>query len=354
MPTPAYAVFDPTSPLRPTTIERRAPGPGDVAIDILFCGVCHSDLHFGRSEWFPVTYPMIPGHEIIGRVTAVGGDVRKFKVGQLAGVGCLVDSCRACPSCREHLENYCTGGMVLTYGSPDAKSGGMTAGGYSTDIVVDQDFVLSVPENLDPAGAAPLLCAGITTYSPLRHWNVGKGSRVGVVGLGGLGHMAIKLASAMGAEVTVFTTSPGKGADAKQLGAAHVVVSKDETQMAAVAGTLDFILDTVAASHNLDPLVNALKRDGVMCLVGVPPTPHPSPSVMPLVFSRRTIAGSLIGGIAETQEVLDFCGNHGITAQVEVIPMQEINTGWDRMLKGDVKFRFVIDMQSLRSPGSAD
>jgi uncharacterized zinc-type alcohol dehydrogenase-like protein len=348
MPTSAYALFDATSPLRATTIARRAPGPGDVAIDILYCGVCHSDIHFARSEWFPATYPVIPGHEIVGRVTAVGGDVTAFKVGQLVGVGCLVDSCRTCPSCRAHLENYCTGGMVLTYGSPDTKLGGMTAGGYSTEIVVDQDFVVSIPENLDPAGAAPLLCAGITTYSPLRHWNVGEGSRVGVVGLGGLGHMGIQLAAAMGAEVTGFTTSPGKVRDAKALGASQVVVSTDKGEMAGMGGMLDFILDTVAASHDLDPLVNALRRDGVMCLLGVPPAPHPSPAVLPLVFGRKTIAGSLIGGLAETQELLDFCGAHRITAHVEVIPMQEINTGWERMLKGDVKFRFVVDMASLR------
>ncbi|MEZ4378874.1 MAG: NAD(P)-dependent alcohol dehydrogenase [Gemmatimonadales bacterium] len=350
MPTAAYGVADATAPLAPVTIERRAPGPKDVAIDILYCGVCHSDLHFARSEWFPASYPVIPGHEIVGRVTAVGGDVTKFKTGQLVGVGCLVDSCRTCPSCQEHLENYCTTGMVMTYGSPDPVMGGMTAGGYTTDIVVDQDFVLSIPENLDPAGAAPLLCAGITTYSPLRHWNVGKGSKVGVVGIGGLGHMAIQLANAMGAEVTVFTTSPGKAEDARKLGASHVVISKDEEQMNAVAGTLDFIIDTVAAGHNLDPLVAALKRDGVLCLVGVPANdnPHPSPAVMGMIFGRKTIAGSLIGGLKETQEMLDFCGTHGITAEIEQIPMQEINTAWDRMLKGDVKYRFVIDMQSMK------
>ncbi len=348
MPTPAYAAFDATSPLGPTTIVRRSTGARDVAMDILYCGVCHSDIHFARSEWFPASYPLVPGHEIIGRVTAVGEDVTAFTPGQLVGVGCLVDSCRTCPSCRDDLQNYCTGGMVMTYGSPDTRMGGMTAGGYSTEIVVDQDFVLSIPENLDPAGAAPLLCAGITTYSPLRHWNVGTGSRVGVVGLGGLGHMGIQLAAAMGAEVTVFTTSPAKAREATALGAAHVVASRDQGAMAAAAGSLDFILDTVAASHDLDPYLGALRRDGVMCLVGVPPTPHPSPAIMPLVFGRKTIAGSLIGGIAETQELLDFCGAHGITAQVELIPMQAINAGWARMIEGDVKFRFVIDMASLR------
>jgi uncharacterized zinc-type alcohol dehydrogenase-like protein len=269
-------------------------------------------------------------------------------VGQLVGVGCLVGSCRTCASCRANLENYCTGGMVLTYGSPDPVMGGMTYGGYSTDVVVDEHFVLAIPANLDPAGAAPLLCAGITTYSPLRHWTVGPGSAVGVVGLGGLGHMAIQLAAAMGADVTVFTTSPGKVADALELGAQRAVVSTDASAMAAAAGTLDFIIDTVAAPHALDPLVTALKRDGVLCLVGVPPTPHPSPSAMGLIFGRKTIAGSLIGGIQETQEMLDFCGAHGITADIEVIPMQEINSAWERMLKGDVKYRFVIDMASLR------
>jgi uncharacterized zinc-type alcohol dehydrogenase-like protein len=353
MTTPAFAAFDATSPLRGISIERRTPGSSDVAIDILFCGVCHSDLHFARSEWFPATYPVVPGHEIVGRVTAVGAGVTRFQVGQLVGVGCLVGSCRTCPSCQQNLENYCTGGMVMTYGSPDPVMGGMTLGGYSTDIVVDEHFVLSIPENLDPAGAAPLLCAGITTYSPLRHWNVGPGSNVGVVGLGGLGHMAIQLAAAMGAEVTVFTTSPAKVADAQELGAAHVVISKDADAMAAATGTLDFSINTVAAPHSLDPFVNALKRDGVMCLVGVPPTPHPSPSVMGLVFGRKTIAGSLIGGIQETQEMLDFCGAHGITADIEVIAMNEINTAWDRMLKGDVKYRFVIDMASLKRPQAA-
>jgi uncharacterized zinc-type alcohol dehydrogenase-like protein len=348
MPTAAYAAFDATSPLSGTTIERREPGAHDVAIDILFCGVCHSDLHFARSEWFPANYPVIPGHEIVGRVTAVGSDVTRFKTGQLVGVGCLVDSCRTCPSCREHLENYCTGGMVMTYGSPDPVMGGMTAGGYSTDIVVTEDFVLSIPENLDPAAAAPLLCAGITTFSPLRHWNVGPGSRVGVVGLGGLGHMAVQLAAAMNAEVTVFTTSPAKAADAASLGAAHTVVSTDAAAMQRAAGTLDFIVNTVAARHELDPLLSVLKRDGVLCLVGAPPTPHPPHSAMDLIFHRKSIAGSLIGGIQETQEMLDFCGKHGITAHTETIRMDEINTSWERMLKGDVKYRFVIDMASLK------
>lgn len=348
MATAAYAAFDATSPLRGTTIERRAPGPHDVAIDILFCGVCHSDLHFARSEWFPANYPVIPGHEIVGRVTAVGADVTRFRKGQLVGVGCLVDSCRTCSSCLDHLENYCTGGMMMTYGSPDPVMGGMTAGGYSTDIVVTEDFVLSIPGNLDPAAAAPLLCAGITTFSPLRHWNVGPGSRVGVVGLGGLGHMGVQLAAAMGAEVTVFTTSPAKAADAAGLGATSTVVSTDTAAMKKAEGSLDFMLNTVAARHELDPLLSALKRDGVLCLVGVPPTPHPPHSAMDLIFHRKSIAGSLIGGIRETQEMLDFCGQHGITASTETIRMDQINTAWERMLKGDVKYRFVIDMESLK------
>lgn len=348
MPTAAYAAFDATSPLRSTIIERRAPGPHDVAIEILFCGVCHSDLHFARSEWFPPTYPVIPGHEIVGRVTAAGADVKRFKTGQVVGVGCLVDSCRTCPSCLDHLENYCTGGFTMTYGSTDPVMGGMTAGGYSTDIVVNEDFVLSIPENLDPAAAAPLLCAGITTFSPLRHWDVGPGSKVGVVGLGGLGHMAVQLAAAMGAEVTLFTRSPAKSADAVNFGATRTVLSTDATALKRAEGTFDFILDTVSAQHLLDPLLSALARDGVLCLVGVPPTPHPPHSAMDLIFHRKSIAGSLIGGIQETQEMLDFCGEHGISAKIEVIRMDEINAAWERMLRSDVKYRFVIDMGSLR------
>jgi len=347
MPTAAFAAFDATTPLKAHTIDRREPGPTDVAIDILFCGVCHSDLHMVRSEWFPGAYPMVPGHEIVGLVTQIGMDVRDVKVGDLVGVGCLVDSCGECPSCHEQLENYCSGGFTMTYGSPDPISGGFTYGGYSKAIVVDEHFVVRVPENLDPAGAAPLLCAGITTYSPLKHWKVGPGSKVGVVGLGGLGHMAVQLAAAMGAEVTVFTTSKGKIEDAKELGATHVVISKDADQMAAAAGTLDFIVNTVAASHDLDAYMNILTRDGTMVLVGVPATPHAGPSVMPMVFGRKSIAGSLIGGLEETQEMLDFCGMHGITADIELIRMDEINTAYERMLKGDVKYRFVIDMASM-------
>ena len=348
--TNAFAAFSPTTPLALHTITRRTPGPTDVAIDIEFCGVCHSDLHFLSGEWGAIPYPAIAGHEIVGHVTAVGSDVTKFAVGDAVGVGCLVDSCRTCPSCQEGLENYCTTGFTGTYMSVDKHTGGPTYGGYSTDITVDQDFVLRLPKNLDLASAAPLLCAGITTYSPLRHWKVGPGQKVGVVGIGGLGHMAIKLAAAMGAEVIVFTTSPGKAADARALGASDVVISTDAEQMKKYAGQLAFILNTVAASHDLDALIGCLKRDGTMCLVGVPATPHPSPGVMAMIFGRRSIAGSLIGGIPETQEMLDFCGKHGITAEIELIAMQEINTAYERMLRSDVKYRFVIDMASLKQP----
>lgn len=349
MPTPAYAAFDASAPLRPHTIERREPGDRDVAIAITHCGVCHSDIHFARGEWFGIEYPIVPGHEIVGTVTAVGKAVSRFAVGDTVGVGCLVNSCRTCPSCRDGLEQYCTGGFTMTYGSPDPQLGGHTHGGYSAAIVVDQDFVLTIPGNLDPAGAAPLLCAGITTYSPLRYWSVDAGSRVGVMGLGGLGHMAVQLAAAMGAEVTVITTSRWKAADATALGAAHTLVSGDAAAMKDAAGSLDLILNTVPAPLDLDPYVAALRRDGTLVHLGVPPEPHQANQVMPMVFGRRAIAGSLIGGLAETQEMLDFCGKHGITAQIETIPMQQINAGWDRMLRNDVKYRFVVDMGSLKS-----
>ncbi len=346
-PTPAFAAFAADQPLAPHSIERRTPGAKDVAIAIEFCGVCHSDLHFLRGEWGPIPYPAVAGHEIVGRVTAVGPEVAGFKVGDLVGVGCLVDSCRTCPSCTEHLENYCTTGNVQTYGGTDSVLGGPTYGGYSKAIVVDERFVLRIPANLDPAAAAPLLCAGITTYSPLRHWKVGPGSKVGVVGLGGLGHMAVKLAAAMGAQVTVFTTSPGKAAAAKALGAHDVVVSSNPDEMKRVAGSLTFILNTVAAAHSLDPFIACLSRDGTMCLLGAPPTPHPSPAVFQFIFGRRSLAGSLIGGLKETQEMLDFCGQHGITSDIERISMPEINGAYERLLKGDVKYRFVVDMKSL-------
>jgi len=345
----AYAAPAATSPLGPLSIQRRDPGPTDVALEVLFCGVCHSDLHFARNEWGFTVYPCVPGHEIVGRVTAVGAKVSRFRVGQTVAVGCMVDSCRECASCRDGLENYCEKGSTFTYNSPDKfGTGPHTFGGYSTAMTVDQAFVLSVPETLDPAGAAPLLCAGITTYSPLRHWRVGRGTRVGVVGLGGLGHMALKLAHAMGAEVTLFTTSPGKAEDARRLGAHNIVISRDEAQMGKAANSLDFIVNTVSASHDLNPLMNCLRRDGAMCLVGAPEHPHPPINVMGLIFQRRALAGSLIGGIRETQEMLDFCCTHKIVSDIERIPMQKINEAYERMLKSDVRYRFVIDLASLK------
>ncbi|WP_347557113.1 NAD(P)-dependent alcohol dehydrogenase [Robbsia sp. KACC 23696] len=344
-----YAVQSPTTPFAPFDFQRRDTGPNDVRIDIQYCGVCHSDLHTARGEWAGTVYPNVPGHEIVGTVAEVGKDVTKFKVGDRVGVGCMVDSCRSCAACNEGLEQYCEGpgGFVGTYNGPDKHTNGVTYGGYSSSIVVDEAFTLRVPENLDLAAAAPLLCAGVTTYSPLRHWKVGPGQKVGVVGLGGLGHMGVKLAVAMGAKVVLFTTSAGKVEDAKRLGAHEVVISKDEAQMAAHANSFDFILNTVAASHNLDQFTALLKRDGVLTLVGVPEHAHPSPSVANLIFKRRTIAGSLIGGIAETQEMLDFCGEHNITSDIEMIRMDQIEEAYGRMLKSDVKYRFVIDMASL-------
>lgn len=350
IPASAYAAFDPHSPLKYWDFERRDVRPDDVEIDIHFCGVCHSDLHAAKGEWGDVNRPFVPGHEIVGRVAAVGVEVAKYKVGDLVGVGCLVDSCLHCPECDEGLEQYCNH-WVGTYMGTETGTGRPTYGGYSSKIVVKEHFVLKAPENLDPAGVAPLLCAGITTYSPLRHWKVGPGHKVGVVGLGGLGHMGVKLAKAMGATVVVFTTSPGKIEDAKRLGADEVVISKEAGAMAAQAGTLDFILNTVAAPHDLDPFLACLNRDGTMTLVGVPPTPHPSPSVQALIFKRRSIAGSLIGGIAETQEMLDFCAEHGVTADIELIPMQAIDTAYERMVKSDVKYRFVIDVAGSLSKG---
>ena len=344
-----YAAESATSPIAPYKFKRRDPGPNDVQIEVLFCGICHSDLHTVRNEWGGSTvYPCIPGHEIVGRVTNVGKNVKKFKEGDLAGVGCMVDSCRTCGNCKEGLEQFCNNVPTFTYNSPDKTSGGVTYGGYSDHIVVDENYVLKVSNKLNLAGVAPLLCAGITTYSPLRHWKVGKGQKVGVVGLGGLGHMGVKLAHAMGANVTVFTTSPGKTEDAKKLGADEVIISKNADEMQKQNGSFDFILNTVAASHNLDPFMELLKHDGTMCVVGVPSTPHPSPNIFNLIFRRRSLAGSLIGGIKETQEMLDFCAEHNITADVEVIEAQKINEAYERMLKSDVKYRFVIDMASLK------
>jgi uncharacterized zinc-type alcohol dehydrogenase-like protein len=334
--------------LVPYTFERREVGSKDVQIEILYCGVCHSDLHTARNEWQNSVYPVIPGHEIVGRVTNVGGEVTKFKVGDLAAVGCLVDSCGVCPECKEGLEQYCDQ-EVFTYNSPDEHTGKMTYGGYSDQIIVTEHFVLHLSDKLDLAAVAPLLCAGITTYSPLRHWKVGPGSKVGVVGLGGLGHMAVKLAHAMGAHVVLFTTSPDKVADAKRLGADEVVISKNSDEMEKHTGSFDFILNTVAAAHNLDPFTALLKRDGTLCLNGVPEHAHPSPNIGNLIFKRRQIAGSLIGGIKETQEMLDFCAEHNIVSDIELIDIKDINTAYERMVKGDVKYRFVIDMATLKA-----
>jgi len=342
----AYSAAGAKSPLAASTISRREPGPTDVKIDILYCGVCHSDLHFARDEWHFTQYPAVPGHEIVGRVAAVGPGVKKFKVGDTVGVGCLVDSCGTCPDCRAGLEQFCPG-MVMTYGSEDKVLGGNTLGGYAQGIVVTEEFVLRMPANLNLAAAAPLLCAGITTYSPLRHWKVGPGQKVGIVGLGGLGHMGVKFARAFGAHVVLFTTSPNKAADALRLGAHEVVVSTDEKQMAAHAGTFDFILDAVSALHDINAYFNLLKRDGNLTLVGAPDQPL-AVAAFPLIMKRRSFSGSLIGGLAETQEMLDFCGQHNITCDIEMIRMDQINVAYERMLKSDVKYRFVIDMASLK------
>lgn len=346
-----YAAKSEKSPLAPFDFERRAIRPKDIEIEILFCGVCHSDLHTARNEWKNTLYPAVPGHEIVGKVINVGKDVKGFKIGEIVAVGCMVDSCRTCSSCKDDLEQFCEKGAVFTYNGIDKQDQSTTYGGYSQKIIVDEKFVLHVPKEFkekDLPGVAPLLCAGITTYSPLRHWKVGKGSKVGVVGLGGLGHMAIKIAHAMGAKVILFTTSAGKAEDAKRLGADEVVISKNESEMAKHKNSLDFIINTVSVSHNLDPYLELLKRDGTLCLVGAPPTPHPSPNVTSLIFGRKTIGGSLIGGIKETQEMLDFCGKHNITSDVEIIPIQKINEAYERMLKSDVKYRFVIDIASLK------
>jgi alcohol dehydrogenase (NADP+) len=343
---PAYAAQTAKSPLAPFKIKRRDPGPHDIQIDILFCGVCHSDLHTVRNEWTNSVYPVVAGHEIIGRVIKAGAQVRNFKEGDLAAVGCMVDSCRKCDSCRQGLEQFCEVSFAGTYNAEDKHLGGMTFGGYSNTIVVDDAFVLQVPKNLELSGVAPLLCAGITTYSPLHHWKVGKGQKVGIVGLGGLGHMGVKLAHALGAEVVLFTTSPGKKEDARRLGADEVVVSKNQAEMDKQLNSFHFILDTVSAPHDLNAYLNLLRRDGTLTLVGAPDK-DPSITVFNLIMKRRQLAGSLIGGIKETQEMLDFCSDHGITSDVEVIPIQKINEAYERMLRSDVKYRFVIDMASL-------
>ena len=336
------------NPLNQMDINRRTPTPHDVEIDILFCGVCHSDLHTARSEWGASMYPCVPGHEIVGRVLSVGGHVSKFKIGDLVGVGCMVDSCGECQYCKQDLEQYCEPGMTGTYNAADQHlPGNPTFGGYSEKIVVNENYVLRIPENIDLAAAAPLLCAGITTYSPLHHWNVGPGKKVGIVGIGGLGHMGIKIAKAMGAHVVAFTTSESKFEEAKRLGADQVVLSKDKEQMASFQGKLDFILDAVSAEHDINAYLNLLRVDGSLALVGAPEQPLPV-AAFSLIMGRKSFAGSAIGGIAETQQMLDFCGKHNITADIELIDIQDINQAYERLLKGDVKYRFVIDMATLK------
>lgn len=341
-----YAAKTPTAPLAPFTFDRREPRPDDVVIEILYCGVCHSDLHQARNDWGFSEYPIVPGHEVIGRIVSVGDSVTKFKAGDLAGIGCMVDSCRECHPCQQGLEQYCEEGNVQTYNGHDRHDHQPTYGGYSQTIIASEAFVLHIPQGIDLKGAAPLLCAGITTWSPLRHWNIGKGSKVAVVGLGGLGHMAIKLAHGLGAEVTLFTRSPGKEADARRLGADHIVYSTDADQMQSAANQFDLIIDTVPYVHDINPYMSTLTLDGTLVFVGFLGD-NPPVSTLPLILGRKSVAGSCIGGIAETQEMLDFCGEHGITADVEVIKMDEINDAFERMLKSDVKYRFVIDMSTL-------
>jgi alcohol dehydrogenase (NADP+) len=345
--TKGYAASGAQEPLRPFSFERREPRATDVQLEILFCGVCHSDLHIARNEWGRTLYPCVPGHEIVGRVLKSGREVKKFREGDLAAVGCLVDSDRVCENCRAGLEQFCEQGATLTYNSKDPHTGGITYGGYSKSIVVDQDFVLRLSNKLDMASAAPLLCAGITTWSPLRRWKLGRGQKVGVVGLGGLGHMAVKFANAFGADVTLFTTSEGKTADGKRLGAHEVVISKDEEAMEKQSRRFDFLIDTVSASHDINAYLALLKRDGTLVMVGIP-AEAVSLAAFSLVMPRRQLAGSLIGGIAETQEMLDFCADRGIACEIELIAIDQINAAYERMLKRDVKYRFVIDMASLR------
>ena len=344
--TKAYAAQSATTPLASWTFERRTPKPYDVQIDILFCGVCHSDLHQVRNEWGNSVFPMVPGHEIVGRVTAIGEKVTKFKVGELAAIGCLVDSCRECDNCKEGLEQYCSNGMVGTYNGMEKDGSGATYGGYSKMILAHEDFVLHISDKLPLEGIAPLLCAGITTYSPLRHWKVGKGQKVGILGLGGLGHMGVKLAVSFGAEVTMLSHSASKKADAEKLGAHHFLLTTDEAQIKAAANSFDFILNTVSAPHDYNMYLNLLKTNGTMVCVGAPPAPAQVPAFN-LIFQRRAIAGSLIGGLPETQEMLDYCAAHKIVSDVEVIDIKDINESYERMIKGDVRYRFVIDMATL-------
>ena len=344
--TKAYAAHSAITPLEPWTLERRDPKPHDVQIEIIYCGVCHSDLHFARNDWGMTVYPIVPGHEIVGRVTAVGNHVKKFKVGDLAGIGCLVDSCKECDNCKEGLEQYCNEGAVFSYNGQERDGSGNTYGGYSKSISAHEDFVLHISDKLPLEGVAPLLCAGITTYSPLRHWKVGKGMRVGILGLGGLGHMAVKLAVSMGAEVTMLSHSAWKQADAERLGAHKFVLTTDEAQVKSVTGYFDFILDTVSAEHDYNFYLALLRTNGTMVCVGVPPAPAVIPAFN-LIFGRKSFAGSLIGGLPETQEMLDYCAANNIVSDVEVIAMKDINEAYERLLKGDVKYRFVIDMATL-------
>lgn len=343
----AYAAQGPKIPLAPFRLDRREPRDGDVLIDILFCGVCHSDIHQARDEWGGAIYPMVPGHEIVGKVSRVGAKVKRFKAGDLVGVGCMVDSCQTCSSCKEGFEQYCENGWVGTYNSLEKGTETPTYGGYSKAIVVREEFVVSIPQGMDPAAAAPLLCAGITTYSPLKHWNAKAGQKVGIIGLGGLGHMGVKLARAMGAQVAVITHSPKKKEDAHRLGAHEVILSSDEQQMLKNTATFDLLLDTVSAPHDVNNYLNLLKRDGTMVLLGVPEK-APELETFNLILKRRRLAGSLIGGVPETQEMLNFCGQHGIASDIEIIPIQKINEAYERMIRGDVKYRFVIDLKSLQ------
>lgn len=348
-----FATHSPTDALAPFQFERRDPRPDDVEIEILYCGVCHSDLHMARNDWGSSVYPIVPGHEIVGRVVGLGREVTKFKLGDAVGIGCLVDSCQHCASCEEGLEQYCEEGFTLTYGGRDRIDGTPTYGGYSEKIVATERFVVKLPDSLNLAAAAPLLCAGITTWSPLRHWKVGPGSRVAIVGLGGLGHMGIKLAKALGAEVTLLTRSPGKEADGRRLGADHIVLSTDVAQMAAARNAFDLIIDTVPYQHDVNPYLPTLSLNGTLVLVGLLGDLAPTLSTVPLILGRKSVAGSVIGGIAETQEMLDFCGQHNITSDIELIKIQDINGAYERMLKSDVKYRFVIDLASLKVSANA-
>jgi uncharacterized zinc-type alcohol dehydrogenase-like protein len=342
----AYAATSATAPLEPFQVERRAVGPHDVQIEIAYCGICHSDLHQVRDEWGGSKYPMVPGHEIVGKVTAVGAHVQGFKAGDLAGVGCMVDSCRTCPSCQRKLEQFCEKGAAFTYNGTEMDRKTPTFGGYSSSIVTDEAFVLKISPKLDLAAAAPLLCAGITTYSPLRHWKTKPGDKVGVVGLGGLGHMAVKIAAAMGAEVTMLSTSKSKEADARKLGAHHFGLTSEDGTFKRLAGQFDLLIDTISAPHDYNKYLGLLRVEGAMVLLGVPPEPTPVAATS-LIFGRRTLSGSLIGGIQETQEMLDFCAEHGIVSEIELIPVQQVNVGYERMLKNDVRYRFVLDMKTL-------